>query len=424
MDQPPTLAASSPDFPLDTLIVNALLVAGGPECRVIRDGALGIQGDRVAWTGGPGHQPPPARVVVDAQGAVVLPGLVNAHCHLPMSLFRGLADDLALDAWLNEHIFPAEARFLSPETVTAGALLSLAELLLSGCTTVCDGYFFEDQVAEAAVLAGIRAVAAQGVLDFPAPGVPDPRENVRAAADFVTRWSGRSPLVTPAIFCHSPYTCGPDTLKAAKRAAGDAGALFQIHAAETRGEVEQSRKILGKTPIAHLHSLGVLDAQTLVVHAVWADERDVEILARSGAGVAVCTASNMKLASGIAPLPGLLAAGVPTGLGTDGPASNNRLDVFSEMGATARLHKLATGDPTAVGAKTALFLATEGGATALGLTGLGRLEPGWAADVVVLRPDRPNLTPAYDPVSLAVYAASGADVRHVWVAGRQVVEEG
>ncbi|MBW1989730.1 MAG: amidohydrolase [Deltaproteobacteria bacterium] len=408
---------------MDLVIDNALLVLGGPDMETCGSGAVGIAGDEIAWVGKTPEKPrPEAARTLDAAGGILLPGLVNAHCHLPMTLFRGLADDLALDDWLTNHIFPAEARFITPHNAAAGTRLAAAELLLSGVTSVCDGYFCEEAVAEAACGLGMRVVAGHGVLDFPAPGVPDPAKSVRTAADFAEKLLDRHPLCKPSIFCHSPYTCSPATLAAAKRACRKLGILFQTHAAETKGEVERFVARHGKTPIRHLHDLGVLDENTLVVHAVWAGKEDIGLLAETGAGVAVCTNSNLKLASGIAPLPALLSAGVSVGLGTDGAASNNRLDLFSETAATARLHKAASGDPTVVDAKTALYLATEGGARASGLGRTGRIEVGWAADLVLLDPDSPSLTPCYDPVSHAVYAASAADVLHVFVAGRQVVE--
>ena len=218
---------------LDTVIVNGLVVTLDSRATVISNGFVAIDGHRIAAVGGMAESggPPPTRETVDAGGRLVMPGLVNSHTHLPMSLFRGLADDLPLERWLNDYIFPAEARCIDAETVRIGSLLSCAELLLSGTTTCCDGYFFEDQVAAAVLESGMRGILGQGVVDFPAPGVPHPADNVAAADGFVQRWKGRHRRILPSIFCHSPYTCGPETLKRAKAAADRSGVLLQIHVA-------------------------------------------------------------------------------------------------------------------------------------------------------------------------------------------------
>jgi 5-methylthioadenosine/S-adenosylhomocysteine deaminase len=340
-----------------------------------------------------------------------------------MTLFRGLADDLPLKTWLEAHIFPAEAAHITPDTVYWGTLLACAELLLAGVTTCCDGYFLEDAVARAAARAGIRAVLGQGVIDFPAPGVPDPAANVRNAAAFVRDWQARSPLITPAIFCHAPYTCSDRTLSEAKEAAAAAGVLFQIHVAETRDESPLTDS--GQQPLAaRLARLGLLDRDTLLVHGVWLSPQDVEAIAPSGAGMVHCPESNMKLAAGIAPVPAFLAAGIPLGLGTDGCASNNDQDLLREMDTAAKLHKVAGGDPTLLPAEDVLAMATRRGARAIGLGDrIGSLEAGKQADAVILDSNHPALCPLYHPVSQTVYAASGDMVRDTIVAGRVRVRE-
>lgn len=408
----------------DILIYNGRVVTLDGRDRVLFPGAVAVRGGRIADVLAPGAPLPPAETILDAQGGMVLPGLVNSHTHLPMSLFRGLADDMALYQWLNEVIFPAEARFVSPEFVSLGSELALAEMLLSGTTCICDGYFFEHDAAQAVVRSGMRAVLGQGVIGFPAPGVPDPSRNVEHAAEFVSEWLGKSPLVTPSIFCHSPYTCSPETLVAAKEKALLLGVPFQIHVSETLDEVVRSREKTGMTPVAFLDSLGVLDESTILVHAVHTAPEDWEIMARRGCGIAVSTGSEMKLASGVAPIGEYLARGMRVGLGTDGSSSNNRLSMFREMDLTAKLHKVKSKDPTAVPARTALSLATDGAAAAIGLgNGPGVLEPGRPADIVVMHGDRPHLTPVYDPSSALVYAASDTDVRHVFIDGRPVVKD-
>jgi 5-methylthioadenosine/S-adenosylhomocysteine deaminase len=408
----------------DTVIHNGTLLTVNDSMQIIERGWIGIQAGviRAIEADLADIPPPEAAQSIDAGGGIVMPGLVNTHTHLPMALFRGLADDLPLMDWLNDHIFPAEARFINPDAVRWGTLLACAELLLSGTTCCCGGYFHEDTVARAVAETGLRAVLAQGVIDFPAPGVPDPTQNVSHARHYAEKWTKKNDLIIPSIFCHSPYTCSDDTLQAAKAVADRLGLHFQVHVAETRFERNQSIKEKCLSPVAHLDRLGILDRCTLMAHCVWVDDADIAIIAKRGSAVSHCPESNMKLASGIAPVTRLQSAGVTVGLGTDGCASNNNLDLFGEMGTTAKLHKLATGDPTALAAASVLKMATIDGARAIGMADrIGSLETGKQADIIVIDTQAPHLTPLYHPDSHIVYAASGADVRHVLVAGRQVV---
>jgi 5-methylthioadenosine/S-adenosylhomocysteine deaminase len=414
----------------DTYIHNATILTMDEAFHTIAAGAVGIADGKIETIHArPSDQPlPEATDYFDVQGAIVMPGLINSHTHLPMSLYRGLADDLPLEQWLQEHMFPVEARFSTAENIPWAVGLSCAEMLLGGITTCCDGYFWADRIAETVSDIGLRAVLAQGVIDFPAPGVPDPAENIAVAKAFTHRWRSTSPdtsqLVTPSIFCHAPYTCSAETLIAARQAADETGVLFQIHVAETQTEVENCRKEHGCSPIAYLQRLGLLNANTLLVHAVWVDDADIEIIAKSQAAVAHCPESNMKLASGIAPIPEIINAGIRVGLGTDSSASNNDLDMFREMDITAKLHKINTMDPTTMDACTVLDMATRTGARAIGLGDrIGSLAPGNRADLIVLAPNLPHLTPIYHPASHLVYAAAAADVRHVMVDGRWVVRD-
>lgn len=408
----------------DLVIHNGTIVTVNDDFEIIEDGLICIkdtQLQRIATR--PAKVPlPDARDCIDAGGGIIMPGLVNTHTHLPMALFRGMADDLPLEVWLNDHIFPAEGRHVFPENVRWGSLLAVAEMLLSGTTTCCDGYFLEDVVAAAVRETGMRAVLGQGVIDFPAPGVPDPAGNILAAAEYARRWLGACPLITPSIFCHSPYTCSEKTLKEAKAISEEIGVLFQIHAAETKKERDQFQEQFKTTPIQYLDRLGILDPHTLLVHCVWLNDRDVETIARRGAGVSHCPESNMKLASGIAPTPKLLASGIPTGLGTDGCASNNNLDLFHEMDIAAKLHKANTLEPTVMDAGTVLEMATRKGAKAIGLDHhIGSLEIGKQADVIVLDTRKPHLVPMYHPESHIVYAAGASDVKAVVIAGKIMV---
>jgi 5-methylthioadenosine/S-adenosylhomocysteine deaminase len=362
---------------------------------------------------------------IHARGGIIMPGLVNCHTHIPMSLFRGLADDLPLDVWLNDHIFPAEATRINPHSVDQWSRHSCAEMLLSGTTTCCDGYFFEIQVAKAMAESGIRAVAGQGVIDFPAPGVPDPVCNIQTAKKFVARTKDLSRRITPSIFCHSPYTCSPGTLVAAKQAAEDAGILFQIHAAETQNEHQMIDGCHNRSVIAYLDDLGILNERTLLVHSVWVDEKDIEIIHNRSARVAHCPESNMKLASGIAPVPRMMAAGIVVGIGTDGCASNNDQDLFSEMDMAAKLHKVACMDPCVMNARTCLEMVTMGGARAIGLDRkIGSIEQGKLADILIVDVKAPHMVPLYDPFSSLVYSAKSSDVSLVMVDGILRVKEG
>ncbi len=404
----------------DIFIENGVLLTMAGDLKPIDDGAVLIK-DGVIDACGKTHEfeGVTAKQYVDAKHKIIMPGLVNCHTHMPMSMFRGLADDLPLDIWLNEHIFPAEAKHVNPEAVEKWSRHSITEMLLGGTTTCCDGYFYEEYVAKAVLASGIRAVAGQGVIDFPAPGVPDPGQNIMAATEFVQKFKDASPLLSPSIFCHSPYTCSKATLKAAKQAANDLGVLFQIHVAETKNEANMVQERGGKSIVQYLESIGILDEKTLIVHAVWIDDKDIEIIQKTKTSVVHCPESNMKLASGIAPVTKLIDKGVMVGLGTDGMASNNDHDLFGEMDMAAKLHKVALMDPCAMDAKTCLKMATIHGANAIGLGKItGSIEKGKRADIILVDMDKPHVTPMYDPYSSLVYSAKSSDVSCVLVDGQ------
>jgi 5-methylthioadenosine/S-adenosylhomocysteine deaminase len=406
---------------LDTLIVNGIVVTVNPDFEIIGKGWVGVRNGRIVRveTLRPDSVMPMAREIVDADGGVVMPGLVNTHTHLPMTLFRGLADDLPLMTWLNDHIFPAEAAFIEPESVHAAALLACAELLLSGTTTCCDGYFHEDSTAQAVLQSGVRAILGQGVIDYPAPGVPDPAKNIAAARDFMQRWHNAYPLIQPSVFCHSPYTCSEKTLQSAKELARSTGSLFQIHAAETQSEYELIKARYHLSPIAYLDSLNLLDSKTLLVHAIWLDDADIEKIARSGAAISHTPDSAMKLGSGIARIQDFIEAKIPVGLGTDGCASNNNQDMFQEMDRAAKLHKVSSLNPQVMNSRTVLETATIGGARAVGMDRMiGSLVPGKQADILILDTQSPHWTPMYHPESHIVYTAKGSDVRDVMIDGK------
>ena len=413
----------------DIVIHGGTVITVNPEFEIISDGLICISDGRINRVDSRHRRGndtlPEAHQFIDATGSVILPGLVNTHNHMPMTLFRGLADDLPLQEWLEENIFPAEAKYINPDSVSIGARLACAEMIMSGTTTCCDGYFLEDSVAGAVAECGLRAVLGQGVIDYPAPGVPDPALNIVAAEKFVDKWLQVSPLIRPSIFCHSPYTCSTATLQAAKKSADRRDLIFQIHVAETRQECDLIHTRHGMTPIQYLDQIGVLDPNTLLVHGVWVDGSDMEIITERGAGVAHAPESNMKLASGVAPIPDLIDRDIPVGLGTDGCASNNNLDLFETMDITAKLHKVQRLDPTTADAKAVLYMATMGGARAIGMAReIGSIEVDKCADLVILDANKPHLIPMYHPVSQVVYSARGSDVTTVIIDGRIVLADG
>ena len=406
------------------LVTGAFVVTMGEAMEVFAPGAVAVDGERLVDVG------PKAEVEARCQAAraldysygLILPGLINAHTHAAMSLFRGLADDLPLEEWLNRHIFPAE-RHLDREVVYWGTKLAVAEMLLSGTTTFSDMYLFADGVAQAVADTGIRAVVGEVLYDFPSPNYGPVEAGLEFTASLINAWRDH-PRVSVAVQPHAVYTCSPELLVRCGDLAARHEARLIIHLAETQTEVADCLAKYGATPVAHLHHLGLLCDRLLADHAVVLNEADLDLLAASGAGVAHCPESNMKLASGIAPVVDLLARGVPVGLGTDGCASNNNLDLLQEMDTAAKLQKVARLDPVVLPATQALALATRGSARVLGMDEqIGALTPGRLADFIVIDLNRPHLTPLYDPYSHLVYAASAADVQTVVVHGEILVQD-
>jgi 5-methylthioadenosine/S-adenosylhomocysteine deaminase len=329
---------------------------------------------------------------------------------------------LPLMEWLHEHMFPAEAKHVNREMIYRGALLGMAEMIRSGTTTCCDSYFYESHVVQAAVDAGVRIVAGQGFIDFSPPDADEIKKKAAAAEKFISKWQPLSPMVTPSLFCHSAYTCATQTLQTVKRIADEAAVPFMMHLAETKEEVDIIGSRYGLRPVHYLEKIGVLGGKSAAVHCVWLDDSEMDVLAASGTGVCHCPESNMKLASGIARIPELMKRGVAVGLGTDGCASNNDLDMLLEIDTMAKLHKVSTMNPTVMDAASALQIATTGGARVLGLQHLiGSVEPGKCADLIVLDMKQAHLTPLYHLYSQIVYACRGSDVRDVLIDGKVVM---
>ncbi|MFZ2634155.1 MAG: amidohydrolase [Desulfosalsimonadaceae bacterium] len=406
----------------DILVTNGIVVTMDSENRLISNGAVAITGDRIADLGpGARFSDCNAAKIIDAKGGVIMPGLINTHTHASMTCFRGLADDMELMTWLNDHIFPAEAN-LDYQKVHAGALLACAEMILSGTTCFADMYLFEDAVAEAAKVAGVRAVVGEVLYDFPSPCYGPIEQGFAYTENLIQKWRD-DPLITVAVEPHSPYLCAPDLLIRAARLSESHNVPLIIHVAETRSEMATIQDRYGKSPIAHLAAIGVLSPRLLACHCVMVTEPDIALLAAFDVKVSHNPESNMKLASGIAPVPRLRKAGVCVGLGTDGCTSNNNMDMFSEMDAAAKIHKVNCMDPTVMNAPTVLKMATIDAASALGLDAVtGSLEAGKKADVIVLDTNKPHLTPMYNVYSHLVYAAGGHDVATSVINGRLVME--
>ncbi|RPH48757.1 MAG: amidohydrolase [Desulfobacteraceae bacterium] len=408
----------------DTIIHNGTIVTVNRNFDVINNGLICIKDGKIETVSSvpADYSPSGAKEIINAKGGIIMPGLVNTHTHIPMTLLRGIADDLPLFEWLNRHIFPLEAKYMNPANVRLGSLLGCAEMLLSGTTTCCDGYFHEDTVAQAALESGIRGVFGQGVIDFPAPGIPDPAGNIKTAELYAQKWKNESSLVIPSVFCHSPYTCSEETLKKAKRITRSNNLLFQIHTSETKNEFDMIMSRHGASPVKYLERIGLLDEMTLLVHSVWVDEEDIRIISKHGSKISHTPQSGMKLASGIAPVPDFLKHKIIVGLGTDGCASSNDPDLFKEMDVAAKIHKVNLLDPTVMDAKTVVQMATIRGAEAIGLGDkTGSIEKGKEADIIIIDTDSPHLIPMYNPVSHIVYSAAGSDVRDVIIAGRLIV---
>lgn len=406
----------------DLIFTGRYLLTMDSRDTIIENGGVAISGGRIIETGKGKdllEKYPEAETIIEEHG-LVMPGLINTHTHAAMSCFRGIADDLPLMQWLQEYIFPVEAR-LTPDIVYQATLLSICEMIKSGTTSFCDMYLFAGDVARAADAAGIRAWIGEVLYDFPSPSYGPLEKGFTYTENLLNTYNSH-PLISITVDPHSVYTCSPDLLQKLGRMAAEHDALYVIHLAENKDEVDTCRQNHQCTPVQHLEKLGLLNELVVADHCVAVTDDEIRLLADRGVKVAHCPESNMKLASGIAPADAMIEAGITVGLGTDGSASNNDVDMFGEMNSAAKLQKVARMDPTVMDADKTLAAATRNGAKVLAAEEeIGSLEVGKRADIIVLDLNQPHLTPLYNPVSHLVYVARGSDVIHSVIDGRVVM---
>ena len=407
----------------DMLVVGGTVLTMEPDSKPIKNGAVAVADGRIAAVG-PAEElleMSPSGEVLNAGNSLILPGLVNTHSHLGMTLLRGIADDLPLMQWLEQHIWPAEKEHMTRESVHLGTELAAAEQLLAGVTTTTDMYFFGDEVSTVLAEAGMRGVVAESLIGFPTPRCATTEEMLDKQRELLEAYRDH-PLITPSVAAHAPYSVSAADLVAEAELAEEYEVPMQIHLSETSWEVEKLLEEKGLTPVAYLADLGVLSERTVAAHCVHVSPEDIGLLAEFEAGVSHNPVSNLKLASGISPVPELIAGGVKIGLGTDGTASNNTLDLLRDMQLAALLHKGVSRNPTALPARTMLELVTRRGAEVLGLESkIGTLVEGFEADLICVAIDGPHTAPMYDPLSHLVFAARASDVRHVMNRGQVVV---
>ena len=410
---------------VDLLVAGGTVVTMDSSKRVIEDGAVAIRKDEIIAVGKREELANryEATRTIDAHGRIIMPGLINAHAHAAMSLFRGIADDLSLDDWLRKYIFPAEARNVTPDFVAWGTRLGILEMLQGGITDYADMYYFEDEVARVTKEAGMRGVLGETIIDFPAPDNKTPEAAFGYTQKYLDHWKN-DPLIVAAVAPHSIYTCSEKTLQDSAALARKNNAPILIHIAEAPFELEQSRAKHGLTPVAYLGKIGVLGPDVLGAHCIWVDAADIATLAHYGVGCAHNPSSNMKTAAGVMPVIEMREAGVPVGLATDGAASDNNQDLFEEMDLATKLQKISRMDPRALPAQQVVEMATIEGARALHLQKqIGSLEPDKKADLIIVDANAPHATPMYNVYSEIVFALKASDVRTVIIAGRVIMEE-
>jgi 5-methylthioadenosine/S-adenosylhomocysteine deaminase len=412
-----------PSLQVTTLVTGGIVVTMDAKHRVLEHGAVAMQGPQIVAVGPASELAKRYRGarIVNADGKVIIPGLINTHTHVPMTLFRGISDDLDLNDWLTKYIFPAEAKNVDESFVRAGTRLGLAEMIRGGTTTYCDMYYFEDAIADESKKAGVRGVLGETVIDFPVADNKTWPEAMAYTERFINKWKNDD-LIVPAIAPHAPYTVSTAHLKEVRALSDKLNAAVVTHVAETKKERDDIKKQYGDTPVTYLNKIGFLSNRTIAAHTVWLTDKEIDILKTVGVGAAHNPQSNMKLASGVAPIPAMLAKDLAVGLGTDGAASNNDLDMWEEMDTAAKLAKEFSGDPKVVSAEQAFEMATIRGARALHLDSLiGSIEVGKRADLVIVDMDSLNQTPWFNVYSALVYSTKAADVRTVIINGRVVM---
>lgn len=411
---------------VDLIVCGDYILTINEKMDLIRDGAVAIKDKRIIDVGTADviFKKYTSKKVTEGKNRAVLPGLINTHTHAAMVYFRGFADDLPHQEWLTKHIWPAENRWLGSEFIFNAVKLACLEMLKAGVTTYNDMYFFGDSAAIATKNMGMRAVIGIGILDFPTVSAKTTDEYLINAKRFINDWN-RDELIIPCVAPHATYTCSPDTLKKAKAMAEKFDTPLHIHLSETEWDVNEIISKYGKRPVEYLESIGFLDKRLVAAHCVWLKNNEIEILAKKSVGVSHCIESNLKLASGVAPVVKMINSGVKVTFGTDGAASNNDLTILSEMSTAAKIHKAIAKDPTVLDAKTVLVMATKWGAAVLGLgSSIGSIEKGKLADIMTINLKKPHLTPVYDIYSHIVYSAAASDVETVIVNGRLIVNKG
>ncbi len=409
--------------PVDLIISGGTVVTMDSGKRLILNGAVAVKADKIVAVGASSEiaRQFSSKQIINADGKVIIPGLINAHTHIPMTLFRGIADDLDLQEWLTKYIFPAEAKNVSEDFVRVGTQLGLAEMIRGGTTTYCDMYYFEDAVADETFKAGVRGVLGETMIDFPVPDNKTWDEAMAYAEKFVNKWRNNS-LIVPALAPHAPYTVSAEHLQAVKRLSDKTNAPIVIHVAETQKEVDDSLESKKLRPVEYLANIGFLNNRMIAAHVVFANDAELDLLKKFGVGIAHNPQSNMKLASGVAPVPQMLQMNLPVGLGTDGAASNNDLNMWEEMDTAAKLHKVFAKDPRVITAEQAFEMATIRGARALHLDNLiGSIETGKRADIVIVDFDSLHQTPYFNVYSSLVYATKASDVRDVVINGKVIM---
>jgi 5-methylthioadenosine/S-adenosylhomocysteine deaminase len=410
---------------IDLFATSSYVITMRKRGEVVEDGAVAVKDGEIIWIGkkeeGEKLFDPQRRI--EGGYSIMTPGFINTHTHAAMVAFRGLADDLPLMKWLKEYIWPSEGKWVTREFIKTVLPLAIIEMFRTGITTYADMYFFQDEAARIAREMGIRAVLGEGLIDFETPSFKNPKDALSFTKDFIEEWKNDG-MIIPAVAPHAPYSCSKDLLLSSSELAEKYDVPCLIHIAETQEEVNEIKGRYGETPVKFLEKMGFFNENVVAAHSVWLEEEEIDIYKNYGVGVSHNPTSNLKLASGIAPVREYLLKGVKIGIGTDGAASNNNLDFIEEMHITALIHKVKSMDPTSVDAWDVLYMATLGGARVLGLERVGSLEPGKRADFVIFDLEEPHLTPLYNPVSHLVYSAKSSDIKYVVVEGCVKLDKG